>query len=1056
MHPKSSLLPRISVLRPVSVTMCLVALLVLGAVAYLRMPVMMMPDGLTPPFLVVSVGYRNASPQETDQQITLPLEETLRTVKGIKTMRSYSSRGTRVYMEFRQYTDMVAAYNQVSDRLERLKPLLPEEARDEVRIYKYDQDSKSVMYVAVSIDSAITEPFQYIETFVQHPLERVDGVGRVDIFGADRKEVMVEVDQERMRARGVRIGEIVSTLRSDNFALAGGYVREGTKKFYVRSLAQYVTLREIENIQIQSRAGKVRLSDVASVVFEVPEKSWIQRIDGKRGMSFGVKQESGANIVDVTDRVVAKLKAIEEDPRMAGQVSFQVMFNQGFFVKESIRNLQETGLWGGLFAALVLLFFLRTVRMTAIITLAIPLCVMIAMTVLYFIGWSLNVVTMMGLMVGIGLVVDNAIVILENIYRRRGNGEAPEDAAIFGASEVGQAITMATLTTVVVFLPMMLFSGNMFMTFYMTRLGVPVGVALVGSLFVALLFIPLASVRLGKGRVRPTSKIIVKARGIYARMLSWTLRHRRDAVLIALALAATTMYPMDNLKRADRHRGGAFNDLDVRLRLPRHFSPEETEAIVAEVEEFLEARREKYGYAILRVYYRPGYGNLSLYMPAESDDPWWYVAYKNTRNALGIPVAGPMERAEVAEDISKNMPRYVGVRHSVEGASNGGGGSNDPGVSIYLEGDDTEVLVSLVDEVERRLRQIPSLIGVDTDLELADDEVRVVIDRERAKRLGISVRDVARYISYGLQGVSLPRFKSDDGEVRVRLFLERADRQNLNQLRNFPFETDDGTEVALSEVAFFQVSRGMGRIARYDGKVKLRVRAYTTRADIRGLAEEIDKVMAGLELPRGYSWDKGESFKRLREDEASERLGIVMAVTCVFLLMGVLFESFILPFSVLFSIPFSFFGVYWTLYLTDTAMGGMASVGVIVLIGVVVNNAIVLVDMVNRLRADGMGRFDAIMEAGHNRFRPIMMTTFTTVFGLLPMAVGDSNAMGTPYAPLGRTMIGGLLASTFLTLLVVPLFYTLLDDLRLAIRRLSAGVFASRAGGEAYDTADDD
>ena len=485
MHPKSSLLPHISVLRPVSVTMCLIALLVLGAVAYVRMPVKMMPNGLTPPFLVVSIGFGNASPQETDQQITLPLEETLRTVKGIKTMRSSSSRGVRVHMEFRQYTDMVAAYNQVSDRLERLKPMLPEEARDEVRIHKYDQDSWSVMYVAMSVDSAITEPFQFIETFVQRPLERVDGVGRVDVFGADRKEVMVEVDQERMRARGVRIGEIVSTLKGDNFSLAGGYVREGTKKFYVRSLAQYVTLREIEDIQIQSRAGKVRLGDVAAVVFEVPEKSWTQRIDGKTAISFGIRQESGANVVDVTDRVMAKLKAIEEDPRMAGQVSFQVMFNQGFFIKESIRNLQETGLWGGLFAALVLLFFLRTVRMTAIITLAIPLCVMIAMTALYFIGWSLNVVTMMGLMVGVGLVVDNAIVILENIYRRRGNGEAPEDAAIFGASEVGQAITMATLTTVVVFLPMMLFSGNMFMTFYMTRMGVPViyspGVCAIGQ-----------------------------------------------------------------------------------------------------------------------------------------------------------------------------------------------------------------------------------------------------------------------------------------------------------------------------------------------------------------------------------------------------------------------------------------------------------------------------------------------------------------------------------------------------------------------------------------------
>ncbi len=1056
MPPKSSLLPRISVLRPVSITMCLIALLVLGAVAYWRVPLKLMPEGLEHPFLTVRIGFRNATPQETEQQITLPLEETLRTVKGIKRLRSFSdSRGARAMIEFRQYTDMVAAYNRVSDRLEHLKSTLPEEARDEVRIYKYDQDSWEIMWVAMSIDSTITDRFRFIETYIQRPLARVDGVGRITFFGVDRKEVMVEVDHERATARGVRISDIVSTLKGDNFALAGGYVREGKKKFYVRSLARYTALREIENIPIQSRAGKVRLGDVARVVYDVPEESWVQRIDGKAGISFGIKQESGANIVEVTDRVVAKLRQIEQE---AGQVSFRMMFNQGFFIKESIRNLQETGLWGGVFAALVLLFFLRTVRMTAIITLAIPLCVMIALIALYFIGWSLNVVTMMGLMVGVGLVVDNAIVILENIYRRRGRGEAAKDAAIWGASEVGLAITMATLTTVVVFLPMMLFSGDMFMDFYMTRMGIPVGVALMGSLFVALLFIPLASVKLGKGRVRPDPKSIAKARGIYARMLTWTLKHRRDAVLIAIALFATIMYPnlnpLSNLKRGERN-GGKVNDLSVRLKMPRHFSLEETADIVAEVEQFLESRREKYGYETLRVYYRPGYGYLRMYMPLKSDDPWWYAAYKNARKALGVPVDGPMERQEMVEDISEHTPKYVGVWHSLARYGDGTIG-RDSSVNLYLEGEDTEVLISLVDEVERRLRQIPAIVSVDTDLERADDEVRVTVDRERSKRLGISARDIGRYISFGLQGVALPRFQSEDGEVSVRLYLERSDRQNLNQLRNFSFATKEGTEVALGELASFQVSRGTGRISRYDGKVKLRIKAYAVRLNRGLLYEQIDKVMEGLDLPRGYAWHKGEQFKRIAETTASGQIGIVMAVTSVFLLMGILFESFILPFSVLFSIPFSFFGVYWTLYLTDTPMDTMAFIGVIVLIGVVVNNAIVLVDMVNRLRAEGMDRFDAILEAGRNRFRPILMTTFTTVFGLLPMALGDSNVMGVPYAPLGRTMMGGLLASTFLTLLVVPLFYTLLDDLRLTMRRLRAGVFAPRDAKAAYDVADDD
>ena len=1058
MTPKSSLLPRISVLRPVSITMCLIALLVLGAVAYWRVPVKLMPKGLERPILSVRVGFRNATPQETEQLITLPLEETLRTVKGIASLRSYSeSNGARAIIEFRQYTDMVAAYNQVSDRLEHLKPHLPEEARDDVRVRKYDDDSWEVMWVAMAIDSTITDQFRFIETHIQRPLERVDGVGQLGFFGVQRKEVMVEVDRERMRARGVRIGEIVSTLKNDNFALAGGYVREGEKKFYVRSLARYTALREIEDIQILSRAGKVRLGEVAQVVYDVPEMSWIQRIDGKPGISFGIKQESGANVVEITDRVEAKLRELERDPRLAGRVSFRVIFNQGFFIKESIRNLRETGLWGGLFAALVLLFYLRTFRMTGIITLAIPLCVMITMTALYFIGWSLNVVTMMGLMVGVGLVVDNAIVILENIYRRRGNGDAPKDAAIWGASEVGLAITMATLTTVVVFLPMMLFSGNMFMNFYMTRMGVPVCIALVGSLFVALLFIPLASVQVGKGQVRPDPKSIAVVRGGYARMLAWTLNHRRDAVLIALALTATMwMYPefqpnpLANLKRADRG-GGKVNDLSVRLKMPRHFTLEETAHIVTEVEHFLEERRAEYGYEILRVYYRPGFGYLRMYMPLKSEDPWWFTAYKNARKALGIPLDGPMERQEMVADIGEHTPKYVGVWHSL--ARYGDGISGESSVSVYLEGEDTEVLIGLVDEVTWRLQQIPSIVSIDTDLERADDEVRVAVDRERSNRMGVSARDIGRYIAYGLQGVSLPRFQSEDGEVRVRLYLERADRQNLNQLRNFAFSTDEGAEVALGEIASFEVSRGTGRIARYDGRVKLRIRTYTMESG-RRLYEAIDKMMEGIELPRGYSWHKGERFKQLQETETSGQIGMVMAVTSVFLLMGVLFESFVLPFSVLFSIPFSFLGVYWTLYLTDTPMDTMAFIGVIVLIGVVVNNAIVLVDMINRLRADGRARFDAILEAGRNRFRPILMTTFTTVFGLLPMAVGGSNVMGVPYAPLGRTMMGGLLASTFLTLLVVPLFYTLLDDLRLALRRLSAGVFARR--DVAYDVADDD
>ena len=428
------------------------------------------------------------------------------------------------------------------------------------------------------------------------------------------------------------------------------------------------------------------------------------------------------------------------------------------------------------------------------------------------------------------------------------------------------------------------------------------------------------------------------------------------------------------------------------------------------------------------------------------------MAYKDVRAKLGYPVDARMDRNAVIKDLKEHIPKFVGVRVGVQGRSRGAG---DPSVSVYLYGDDTEVLAGMTEEVERRLQTIPSVISVDTDLERADDEVQVRIDRERAQRYGISPQMVGRSLAYGLGGVNLPPYQSGEREVRTRLYLEKVDRQTLHQLKSFSFRSRSGEEIPLAEFASLTVARGSGTIRREDGKTRLRVFAFTTKDDLKELYGEIDRAMEGFAMPRGYSWNKGERYTKFRESDNEMGFALAMAIVSVFLLMGVLFESFVLPFSVLFSIPFAFLGVYWTLFLTGTPFNMMATIGLIVLIGVVVNNAIVLVDMVNRLRADGMDRTEAIREAGHNRFRPILMTTFTTVFGLLPMSIGNSNLIGIPYAPLGRTMMGGLLCSTFLTLFVVPLFYTYLDDLRTVLRRIVVAVFRSEAvsyGGAQADS----
>ena len=1030
MEKKSSVLPRISVTRPVTVTMCLVALMMIGAVAYARIRLQAFPSGWEWKFLWVWVGTRDASPRENDQQICRLFEEYFGTVKDLRRIRTWAGRDwADTELAFRAEADMGLVYNQVMDRLERMRQELPAEHRDNVGVWKYNEETdQEIMWMAVAPPPHVKEVHRFIEKRIERRLGRLDGVAKVSFWGRFRKEIMVELDQGLLRSLGVRPTDLVRSLQRDNFALAGGYVREGGKKFFVRSLARYQSVTEIEGIPIQRENGHapVRLGDVATVTYDLPPNDWVWRINGVEAVGLDVYKDSGANVVDVADRVRAELKRIEDETG----TQFGVFWDQGKAVRESINNIRNTALWGGMFAVLVLLFYLRTARMTAIVTLAIPLCIMITISVLYFMDWSLNMLTMMGLMVGMGMVVDNAIVIVENIHRMRAAGMAPHRASVAGASEVSLAITMATLTTVVVFLPLMLMSGDIDLTFKLSRIGIPVVVALLGSLFVALIFIPLAAKQFGGDRVKGDPKTIRWIRNGYRRGVRWTLRRRRDAVLIVLLVSASVYYPATHVKETSS-RARVFNSFFIRIEAPPFFRQEDMEYVASQVEKFLEGKRVQYRIQTVRLSYWQSWGYVRVYLEDDPNRTWWYQFYKSIRRKIGYPLNNRMDRKAVVEDVKQHIPQFVGVRLGVET-----GWQSDPGVSVFVYGEDLDALASLSEEIRRRMESIPSVVSVDSDLEFADKEIHIRIDKDQARKYGISAQHVGQSIAYQIRGVNLPRYQSGDGEIEVRLFTDEDDRQTLTQIKGFLFKTKAGRQVPLSAFATFEVAEGSGVIQREDGKMRLRVKAHTTEEDLKGLYGEVDRAMEGFALPRGYTWNKGETYDKFREIEDTMSFAVTMAITCVFLLMGVLFESFILPFCVLLSIPFAFLGVYWTLYLTDTVMGEMARMGIILLIGVVVNNAIVLVDMVNRLRDKGMGRDEAILEAGHNRFRPILMTTFTTIFGLFPMAVGTNTMMGTPYAPLGLTMVGGLLSSTFLTLFVVPIFYTYLDDLRGFLRRM--------------------
>jgi HAE1 family hydrophobic/amphiphilic exporter-1 len=1030
---KESLLPKLSVSRPITVTMAFIALLVLGIITYVLIPVKLLPSGFVPPFLGIWADYPNSSPAETEEKVARPIEEIVQTIRGVESVETWSQNGgVWTWIEFDQDTDMDLAYSSLRDRMERVRTELPSDL-DRIFLRKFGDDDEPIVFFSITLNgSDVEDPYYMAERYIKRPLERIDGVAYVEIWGVYEKMIQVEIDNDRVKTFNVDLYPVIQALMEDNFNLASGYVVDGERKIGVRSVAKYHNIEEIRDIRINGTG--VRLDDIARITYDIPEREFIQRIDGHPAIKVGVFKESMANTVALTDRIVDTIdNEIKTNPVFEG-MKFDMLFDQGSYIVESIDNLKNAGLWGGLFAVFILFYFLRRIRMTLIILLAIPLSLLITVTCLYFWGWSLNVITMMGLMVSVGLVVDNSIVIVENIYRMKRQGMGLKEAAVKGASEVALAVTMATLTTVVVFLPLILMNDDVGFQFYMLRIGLPMIFALLASLLVALLFIPFGATKITSQESPKPSRSIEWMRERYGRALKWTMNHRIDATLVALILLMSLQVPMSNMEMTDRGEGN-INDFRMNLEIPNNYSIEKADAFMKSIEEFFEENRERYDIKTIDVRFSNVWGMVRIFLNPVEDVEWYSQASNWLMRTVGIEIKEQMTREEVIEHAKENMPKAPGVTVTMGWMRDT---SEDASISVILYGDDTALLSEYAKEVERRIETIPEVLSVDTDIEKGQEEIRVTVDRDQAEKYGIPVQYIAGTLSYALRGIDLPEYHQGEKEVGVRVQLQKEDRENLEQLKNMTFFTDGGSEIPLSAFTNFDVTRGFGEIHRENGKTMLEIKVNTAAENIATLYDAIDRAMEGFELPQGYSWDKGERYIDIQESNDAQRFAMILAITFVFLLMGVLFESFILPLSIIVSIPFAFIGAYWLLYLTNTTFEIMAGIGLIILIGIVVNNAIVLIDLVNRLRGEGYSRLDAILEAGHHRFRPILMTALTTIFGLMPMAVGKTSLIGIPYAPLGRTMIGGLITSTFLTLFVVPLFYTYFDDLRGFLRLVFA------------------
>jgi len=1037
--------------RRITVLVLVMSLVVVGIVATVGIPVELFPRGFTSQSLFVFVPWQNAPTQEVLDKIAMPLEEEISTIRGIDNINSISSIGAcRLFLTFKQGTDMDVAYRETRDRVQRARVHFPADA-DRVYIRKQDASGIPVCVIGLAIDPSVTDPYNLIKREVLQRLERIDGVANVTANGLEEKEIIIELDRKKADGHGLNIYQLAQTLGSDNFSMASGHVRDAGKKFMLRSLASFKSLDELENLPV---TPTVRLKDIARIKFEQPEKRFSVRVNSRPAVAAVIFKEGEANTVEVSQRIQEEFVAMQKNPRLAS-IYMEVLFNQGEVIEDSLGNLVHGGIIGGGLAALVLFIFLRRFRLTGIITLSIPLSLLMALTAMYFSSETLNVLTLLALVIAVGMLVDNSIVVAENIQRFHRDGFSRRDACVKGAGEIALAITLATLTTIVVFVPVALVEGQG--QFFLMRLALPLSVSLLASLLVALGFVPLAVYltlptdaaqkrhavfRWGHERINAVTRRFYeltfdRVNRLYGHWLAFFLKRRLDLVLALIAVFAVTYFVAFKQVEIVEQQEEDQTGFEIGVEASNEYSFEELGEYFRAAEKVFEQKKDEYGLK----------GYFAFYSRLGGELEGWFDEEQPRKHSA----------KHVAEKIIKELPKKPGIKLQF-GRENQAEEAKGREIFLFrLEGDDAAILDEVAARLEPMILRDPGVLGIRRGEEPSPSEMALVVNRDRASVSSVSPEVVAGLVGYALRGSSLPKFNQDGREIPVRIRFRESDRESLTELTGFQIPVEGGGFVPLSSLVTSKVLNTPKNIFRSDKRIS---RTLTAELKKETAKETRDRLMV---LQRQFSLPEGVSFNQLRirtqaEEIASMMFAAQLSIIFIYLLIGFLFESFVLPLSIICTIPLGAIGVAWIHFLTGKDLDFLGFVGAILLIGVVVNNGIVLIDYVIRLRAAGMERAQALVTASARRFRPIAMTALTTIIGMIPLTFSEPNRLGISYKSFGLTLIGGMTTATLLTLLVVPVFYTFFDDVRLAFARVLRRAIRSKstdadAPGAATDVA---
>ncbi|MFH1562653.1 MAG: efflux RND transporter permease subunit [Nitrospirota bacterium] len=1014
-------IPELSVKRPVSMLMVMLIIIIIGIVAFSKLTIDLMPD-IDYPVTTIITNYEGVAPEEIEELLTKPIEDAVSTVSDVKKISSTSQEGVSlVTVEFNWGTDLDSAIADIRERLSTIKAFLPEDVKDPM-VIKMDIGAMPVLALTISSKRDLAQLKDLADDIIVPRIERIKGVGQAMAMGGLIREVLIEVDADKLKSRGISLVEIAQKLRLENMNKTCGKITQGPTEYTFRTIGEFSQAKEMEKLIIGIKQGNpVYLRDVSEVKDTFKEQRGYGRLKGQQTVGMIVRKEADANTVAVTDEILRQLPIIEG--YLPADVKIHKVFEPAKQIRNTINSTKWSGIEGGIFVVIVLLFFLRNVRPTFIVSLAIPFSIITAFIFMYFKGFTINIMTLSGLIIAMGRLVDDAIVVIENIFRHISAGKDRQEAAIVGATEVSMPIIVSTLTTVAVFFPLVFvtgIAGELFKAF-----GWVVAYALFASLFVAITLTPMMASKLltaTTGEEKETGWYHA-LRERYGKILLWCLDHKKKVLtsslfLLVLSLILIVFIPQEFIPKSD---SGFFM---ARLKMPVGTSLKETSEAVS----FLENNIGKIE-GIDTVFTLTGEdqaggaraGSMGMGEVSGVNTGMIMVALKDRK-----------ERSVTTDDVTKQIREIAtsipGAVLEINDISSMMMGGKAP-VEIKVSGDDLPTLKSIAEEVKQVISKIEGVVDVTTSIQEGNPEFQIIYDREKLSQAGLSIAQAAGVVKMAVGGDVWTRLRQKGEEIDIRVRLAESQRKSIENIGNISLPTPFGTQVLLRDVAKIEQGKGAGNIKRFNKKRLVIINANLAGRKLGDVMKEVKNTLPKIPLPQGYLIDFGGEYEDMRGTFRDLGLMLIFAVVLVYMIMAAQFESLIHPLTIMTSLPFAAIGVFLALFITQQSLNISSFIGIIMLVGIVVTNAIILVDFINQQRKKGLEIKEAVISAARIRLRPILMTAICTFFALLPMALalreGEEEMQG-----LAIGVMGGLTSSTILTLIIVPIVYIVFDRKR--------------------------